>query len=298
MNPEDWRAWQNSVLDEVFIAIARDPALTSILIFKGARILARHVAEAARQSLDLDANATAEFLQAFPDRQQQAQELQRRIEIALRRHFEADFNVHFELESVRVTPKPKTGHPRGWNALDAQIRVRDLSRPGTLGLPALALDVAAPEALTEHSTIMLDIAGRQVRVYTLERVAGEKLRAFLSTTPAYQAKKAGIRETLRVKDLPDLARILRHTPLTDRDFWRIAGQEFRVACESRGIDCAGWKTFEAVADLARATYNSDATVADAMPFEEAWAAVRRIIERLAEEGVLPFSFPLPERVSN
>lgn len=296
MKLDDSRAWQNALLDEVFIGIASDPALTSILIFKGARVLARHVSDAARQSLDLDANRTEEFLQRYPELQQQAAVLSERLQVALRRHFESASPVRYEVENVRVRPSPPDRHPRGWNALHAQIRVRDLSRPDTRGLPALTLDLAAPEWLSEHSTTALDIAGKRVTAYTLERIAGEKLRAFLSSTPAYQAKKAGTRETLRVKDLPDLARIVRHTPLSERDFWRIAGQEFRLASESRGIDCAGWGTFEAVAVLARDTYGKDATVAQSMPFDEAWAAVRRIAERFQEEGALPFEFPLPERV--
>jgi hypothetical protein len=294
---DDARAWQNAVLDEVFAAIASDPALTSVLIFKGARVLARHLPEAARQSLDLDANYTDEFLRRYPENAERAAIMAEQLQVALHRHFEAASPVRYEVDSVRVDPMPPHGHPRGWNALLAKIRVRDLSRPGALGLPALTLDLAAPEWLSEHSTTTLEIAGRPVTAYTLERVAGEKLRAFLSTTPAYQLKKAGNRETLRVKDLPDLGRILRHEPLADRKFWRIAGEEFRGACESRGIDCAGWRTFAEVEDLTRDTYATDASVAASMPFPDAWVAVRAIIERFAEEGIVPFAFPLPDRVS-
>lgn len=298
MKIDDTRAWQNAVLDEVFVAIATAPELAKNLVFKGARILARHVPDAARQSLDLDANITQEFLGNYPESRQQAAVLAERLRSALGQHFEAALPVRYELESVRVDPKPPGGHPRGWTALQAQIRVRDLSRPGARGLPALTLDLAAPESLSEHSTTTLDIGGQKVTAYTLERIAGEKLRAFLSTTPVHQAKKAGTRETIRVKDLPDLARIVGHAPLTDRGFWRLAGEEFRLACESRGVDCAGWSTFDAVKALARETYGKDATVAATVPFDEAWSVVRRIVERFGEEGVVPFEFPLPERVGS
>jgi len=298
MKTDEVRAWQNAVLDEVFAAIASDAVLTSILIFKGARVLAQLLPDAARRSLDLDANVTADFLNRYPDSQERAAFVRAQLQAALRRHFEAGSPVRHELEGVRVEPKPPHGHPRGWNALQAQIRIRDLSRPGARGLPALTLDLAAPEWLSEHSTTTLEIAGQRVTAYTLERVAGEKLRAFLSTTPAYQVKKLGMRETLRVKDLPDLAKILRQSPISDREFWRVVGEEFRLACESRGVDCAGWSSFEAVESLARETYGKDATVAGAVPFDEAWAAVHAIVDHFAEARVVPFEFPLPERPAN
>jgi len=255
----------------------------------------RHVPEAARQSLDLDANVTAEFVAAFPEAQDRAGQIERRMGAALSRHFERANPVRYELETIRVDPKPPGGHPRGWNALQAQIRVRDLARPGMRGIPSLTIDLAAPERLSDHSTTTLDVGGRKVTAYTLERIAGEKLRAFLSTTPEHQAKKAGIRETLRVKDLPDLARILEHAPLGDHRFWKAVGEEFRLACEGRGVDCAGWSSFEAVEALARETYAKDATVAATIPFDLAWQALRSIVSRISEEGIVPFTFRMPER---
>jgi hypothetical protein len=295
MKPDDAHVWQNAVLDEVFVAIADDPELVRHLVFKGARVLVRHVPEAARQSLDLDANVTAEFVAAFPEARERAGQIERRMGAALSGHFERANPVRYELENIRVDPKPPGGHPRGWNALQAQIRVRDLARAGTRGMPSLTIDLAAPERLSDHSTTTLDVGGRKVTAYTLERIAGEKLRAFLSTTPEHQGKKTGVRETLRVKDLPDLARILEHTPLSDRAFWRAAGEEFRLACEGRGVDCAGWSSFEAVESLARETYANDATVAATVPFDLAWQAVRSIVAKFSEDRIVPFAFPLPER---
>ncbi len=293
MKPSDANNWQSAVLDEVFVALAGDTALTEVLIFKGARILAQIIPEAARQSLDLDANCTKAFLAQYPDRQQQAEVLARQLRGAIHRHFEAQTPVRYQLDSVQVLPRPPKGHPRGWNALQVQIRVLDMSRPSVRGLPTLGLDLAYPEALSEHSTTQLEIVGRRVMAYTLERIAGEKLRAFLSTTPAYQQKKAGSRETLRVKDLPDLAQILKHTPLTDRAFWRQVGAEFRLACESRGIDCSGWATFDAVEEQARGFYAKDSTVAGSMAFDDAWKAVKAIVKRMEVEGITPFEFALP-----
>jgi hypothetical protein len=87
VKPDDARAWQNAVLDEVFVAIAEDPELVRYLVFKGARVLVRHVPEAARQSLDLDANVTAEFVAAFPEASERAGQIGRRLGAALSRHF-------------------------------------------------------------------------------------------------------------------------------------------------------------------------------------------------------------------
>lgn len=128
---------------------------------------------------------------------------------------------------------------------------------------------------------------------TIDLAAPEALSDF-STTPDHQAKKAGMRETLRVKDLPDLERILEHTPLSDRDFWKAAGQEFPLACGSRGVDCAGWESFALVEALARETYTKDATVAATVPLDDAWRAVKSIMARFSEERTVPFAFPLPE----
>ena len=68
MHPTDADDWKNQVLEEVLSAVAANPELRAILIFKGARILAKLLPDAHRQSLDLDANCTEEFLATFPER--------------------------------------------------------------------------------------------------------------------------------------------------------------------------------------------------------------------------------------
>ena len=52
------------------------------------------------------------------------------------------------------------------------------------------IDLSAPESLGPLAIADLDVDGRQVVAYTLERIAGEKLRAFLSTLPTHLAKIA------------------------------------------------------------------------------------------------------------
>ena len=295
MKADDQHAWQNAVLDEIFVGIAADPVLTQYLVFKGARVLARHLPESARQSLDLDANLCEDFLAAFPKQKERADFLEEHLRRALHRHFEAAPIVHYEIEDVRIEALPRDGHPFGWDALRVTLRVRDLASPGIRGLPTLTLDLAAPEWLSEHSTTKVDVGGRPVTAYTLERIAGEKLRAFLSTTPAHRTKVGGYAVALRVKDLADLHRIATRVPLTDTAFWHVAGAEFRGACESRSVDCAGWETFAEVEDLARGTYAREPTLAREVPFADAWHTVHAIVQRFTEDGVTPFRFPVPVR---
>lgn len=297
MNPQDQQKWQDELLDEVLIAMARDGELARSLVFKGARILARLLPDAKRQSLDIDANMREEFHREFPDRIAQAARIQVLIVRAVRAHFEAQDPVRYELLDVQVSPKPKNDHPRGWNALEAKLNVQDLKRSSTRGIPGLSLDIAAPERLGTHSTRTLVVGGAEIQVYSLERIVGEKLRAFLSTCPEHRRKTSGTpREAIRVKDLVDIVQVVKHAPLSDGQFWRSAGTEFLSACESRGVDCDGWATFERAMVHAKNAFVSDATVAHSIPFEEAWSVLHDVIELFESHGIFPFSFTLPPLV--
>ena len=292
MNPEQADDWKDAVLNDVFEAIAASEALNSILIFKGARVLARYLPDTARQSLDIDANCTKEFLERFPERASRAEWIERELAIAISRHFEAQNPVTKALDSVRVSPQPPKAHPLGWDAFEVRFRINDLGRASQRGVPALQLDIASPEALTEHSTSKLSVGAQRVRAYTLERITGEKLRAFLSSTPAHQEKiaRTGV---LRVKDLYDLARIVASVQVEPGEFWNQVCVEFRMACESRGVSCSGWTTFDAVADLAKGLYDKEPTLPKDLSFEVSWAAVKSIVNYLERQRVTPFEFPLP-----
>src|SRR5438552_753157 len=106
---------------------------------------------------------------------------------AIRRHFEQQDPVRYELTRLLVRTYPPNSHPRGWDAFKVRMNVNDL-RKEVLGLPALEIDVAAPEELSDSSVSAINVGGHRVYAYTLERIAGEKLRAFLSSLPAYRAK--------------------------------------------------------------------------------------------------------------
>lgn len=61
------------------------------------------------------------------------------------------------------------------------------------------------------------VDGHVVMAYTLQRIAGEKLRAFLSSLPTYRRQVKTPGEVVRVKDIYDLACILRVAPYCQRD---------------------------------------------------------------------------------
>jgi hypothetical protein len=297
VNPQDARDWKNTVLEEVFTGIAASEALAGILIFKGARVLARQLPEAARQSLDIDANCSREFLTNYPDRQAQATILQGHFYLAVRRQFEIGSPVRYQLEEARVTPQPPKDHPLGWNAFEVQLRVSDMSRASQRGIPNLLIDIAHPEELTAHSTTTLEIGGNEIRAYALHRIAGEKVRAFLSSLPDYQAKTGRSGNIVRAKDIYDLARILQFRPLTGAEFWRDAAAECRVACLSRYVDCDGWASFNDYEQKVRAIYEREPTIPSDVSFAMAWQALREIVARFVELGVFPIHTEMPARPS-
>jgi hypothetical protein len=95
----------------------------------------------------------------------------------------------------------------------------------------------------------------------------------------------------RVKDLHDLARILNFMPLSDRQFWTKAADEFRLACRSRFVDCAGLDAFLEGWTLTRQAYKADANLA-AVPFDHAEHALRAMVGFFEQLRVFPLTYPL------
>jgi hypothetical protein len=161
-------------------------------------------------------------------------------------------------------------------------------------LPGIEIDVAAPEELLDSSVTLITIGNQQAFAYSLERTAGEKMRAFLSTLPTYRLKLKKPGNAVLAKDLYDLARILHFRPLENRQFWDIVGQEFRIACQSRFIDCAGLETFTEQEEVTRSSYTKDATIPTSeISVDEAFTAIRKIIEYMSVKKIIPFEFPIP-----
>jgi hypothetical protein len=294
MNPADADHWKSAVLDEIFIALAASEQLEECLVFKGARVLNVRL-RGGRQSLDLDSNLAAAFVKNYPDREAQRTFLEEQMARAVRGHFERQDPVRYELTALTVRTYPPKSHPMGWDAFKVRMNVNDLKK-SVKGLPALEIDVAAPEELLDHSVSVIEVGGHRVYAYTLERIAGEKLRAFVSSLPAYRGKVKKPGESVRAKDLYDVARVRRVHALEQVEFWRIVGQEFQTACRSRYIDCHGLPTFQEQWEVTRKTYQ-EPTIPKDIPFEEAEATLVAVVRLLEAQGFVPFTYPLPRKTS-
>jgi len=292
MNPEQQINWKDAVLGEILQAVSAHESLRDALVFKGARILNLHLATQ-RQSMDIDANLQVEFQRSMPDRLKQAEWFEKQLATAIRNHFENQSTVRYVLESVKVVPKPpEVPHPQGWDGLEAKVRVSDQRLRGERSLPTVELDMAAPEMLGPDAVCNLRVAGVNVRAYALHRIAGEKLRAFLTSLPAYRDKIHSPRREARAKDLHDIARILAVRPISDTAFWQQVADEFRLACESRFVDCAGPETFRQAWPATQATYESEATLS-AVSWRDAEHALAETLDQFSKFEIFPLSFRLP-----
>jgi hypothetical protein len=267
------------LLDEILAALAAAPQLKDALVFKGGRILNIHLA-GGRPSHDLDANLTYQFLDDHPHREGQRQFLEQVFTQAIRVRVP-------QLTAVRVKCFPLKSHPMGWDGFKVMLKINDLGKPITLDI-----DLAAPEELLDSSLTTINVLGQAVVVYNLERIAGEKLRAFLSSLPTYRAKMKKLDEAIRARDLYDLTHIYRVHGLADVPFWQRAGEEFRVACCSRYIDCHGLKSFQEHWGVTRKAYE-EATLPADITFAEAEATLKALVGFLEAEGVVPFEYPWP-----
>jgi hypothetical protein len=293
MNKNQRDNWKFEVLAEILIALAKNPEIRENLIFKGALILNRHL-NTQRKSLDIDSNLDSDFALQHPGREVQKEFLEKHVKQAITRYFEGQNPVRYGLNSVRIELSPKKSHPRRWNAFEISISLTDGAHEGVRGLPTLTMDVAAPETLSKNSISEMEIDDVKIRVYSLERIAGEKARAFLSTLPTYRSKVKKPGEAVRVKDLYDLTKILQSKPLSTELFWTIAGKEFRLACEARFVDCTGpGSLLEGWAET-RELYLKDPTIPKDFAFDEVERSVVSIFGYWREIGIIPFSFPLPD----
>ena len=281
--------WTNEILNELFQAVIAWAPLRDALIFKGARILNLYLGDS-RQSLDIDCNMAPRLVASATVLEAQAHFLEAQIPLALRHHFESQNPVRFKVGSVKVLRNPPKGHLRGWNAFLLKIAVQDVSHAGVVGLPTLKIDVAAPETLGPDAVATLHFRETPARVYALHRIAGEKLRAYLTSLPAYRRKMKGGDRSFRVKDLHDIARILRVRPASDTEFWRGAGDEFQLACQSRLVDCRGLESFMESWPLARASYETDRSL-DSVTFAEAEQALKTVVGLIEGRGIFPLEFP-------
>jgi hypothetical protein len=283
------------LLDEIFKGLATSPELCEALVFKGARVLNPRL-NTHRQSLDIDSNLTFDFAQRIDDRVRQRTFLEENIGRTLRLYFDRQDPQRFGLKSLEVKLKPRAPHRRDWNAFLVRIRIDDRQMAGVLGLPALEIDIAAPEKLSPTSVAPLVVGTRTVTAYTLERIAGEKHRAFLTSLPAYRHKlNPGSDRVPRVKDLYDIVQIFWHHGAEEQVFWELAAQEFHLACESRFVDCAGLSTFHEGWDMTQSNYEKavrDGGLPNDVGFSDVEAVLAQTVGLFEKHGLIPCSFPL------
>jgi len=296
MNSRQSENWKFEVISQILLALAKNEHLKNNLVFKGALILNEYL-PTQRKSLDIDANFVRAFINNFPSRERQKSFLRKHLKQALSRHFETQDPVRFGLSNLQVEPKPRNDHPRGWDAFLITISLTDHEKTGVRGLPKLTIDLAAPESLSENSLSEMSLGGSRIQVYSLERIAGEKARAFLSTLRTYRDKVKRPGKAVRVRDLYDLTRIIRARTISDRTFWNIAGSEFKLACESRFVDCSGVDSFREGWSETSELYKKSPIIPKDIPFEEVTAAISAIANYWRETGIIPFSFPLKPATS-
>lgn len=296
MNPKEQNRWKNELLELVLVAFAIHAPLRNMLVFKGARILNLLLGETLRESLDIDSNLDLGFTAVHSELVDQKEYLRRETERALSLFFSRQEPVRYALRSVSVEMKPEGGHPFGWTGFIIRISVQDNKRPNVIKPPVVELDVASPEELCSSSIADLKVDDHSIRAYTIERIAGEKMRAFLSSLPAYIRKIGRRTDNRRVKDVYDLARIRRHYDFKLGNFWKDVGNEFKTACRSRFIDCEGISTFSEDIEITRNNYDNDPTLPKDIDFDEAWKSLENAVEIFENIGIVPFRFPLPKKI--
>ena len=294
MNIAESNKWKAEVLFQILFALASSKELKDVLVYKGALILNKRLGTE-RMSLDIDSNLLQAFVLAYPEKKEQEVFLETTLNKAISKYFNRQEPVRYEVSSIKIQRSPIIDHPLGWDAFSIKINVTDYLNRGVRGLPALSIDVAAPETLTENSVSDIELGGHVVSAYTLERIAGEKMRAFLSTLPAYRAKVKKPGEAVRVKDLYDLAQILKVKPIDDEYFWGLAGNEFKLACSSRFIDCEGVVTFKENWKETQKAYADEPMLPKDIQFDEIEKGIASIIQFLSRNNITPFDYPLPEK---
>lgn len=289
MNEAKQKQWKFDTLNHILIALSRNENIRNCLIFKGAIILNR-LLETTRMSLDLDSNLDAEFTCRFPKKKDQKKFLHEKIQQALTDYFEDQNPVRHEIKQLKVEANPKIDHPMGWNAFLINITLIDHENSDVKGLPRLRIDIAAPESFSPISLIDLPIYDNTIKAYSLERITGEKARAFLSSLPTYRNKILKPPGAVRVKDLYDISRIIIEKPINNIEFWQNAGEEFHLACKSRFVDCKGIESFMENWEVTKDTYEKETIIPSEISIDDVKNNLLSIINYWEKINISPFSF--------
>ena len=283
MNQTDQDLWREEVLRHVLKAMAESAELTDALVFKGAWVLNYHL-RTNRHSRDIDTNLSSRFVFLHPDVDDQREYLEHWIKTSVGDYFEDQPVVRFRLVGLAMTFHE---HPMGWGSFDVRLQISDAAKAKVRGLPSVEIDIAAPEELSEISITSGALGSQLAQVYSLERIAGEKMRAYLSSLPTYCQKMKKPHSEIRVKDLYDLVRICREKNLSDAVFWTNAGREFERACRSRLVDCRGWTSFSERWNDVEMLFGSDSTLPKDVSFSDVSDLLPQIVLLWERLGVIP-----------
>lgn len=289
MNEAQQKQWKNEAINRILIALSRNENIRNCLIFKGAIIL-NLLLNTTRLSLDLDSNLDIKFAHKFPKRKDQKKFLYEKIQQALTNYFEDQNPVRYEINQLGVEANQEIADPKGRNAFKIYITLIDHENSDVRGLPRLIIDIAAPESFSKISLIDLPIENNTIKAYSLERITGEKARAFLSSLPTYRNKISKSPRAARVKDLYDLSRIIKEKPISEIEFWQNAGEEFQLACKSRFVDCKGIESFKENWEVTKDTFEKGTIIPSDISLDDVENDLLSIINYWEQINILPFSF--------
>jgi Nucleotidyl transferase AbiEii toxin, Type IV TA system len=274
------------LLDDIYLAFVRSSELGAILIYKGARVL-KQMLVTSRYSEDIDATLSSSFIREYGTISEQKARLVELISSALHNHFEGAESVIYTLVSVDLKVRPGRDVPDEWRTFAVFVHVKDAIANEKL---VAQVDISVGESLSESAVENVSVDEHDVFVYSLHRIAGEKLRAFLSSLPAYRNKIQQQSMARRAKDLFDLTKILAQRPISDDAFWHSAAKEFQLACAFRRVDCKNLGTFMEDWGVTKYEYEQDERLSD-VAFELASNALKEIVSFLLEKEYLPVVNP-------
>lgn len=276
MNPDDQQSWRDARLDDLLTAFADDDDVRDLLVFRGARILHQHLGTITRRSYDLDSALREHPSADLDDRTTFISELEATLTRAIERYCSRQRPVRLSLSSLRIKPNPRqvTGNIQ-WQGYRATIALRDRQLSDVLHLPTLQLDIAAPESLTDRSTLEMKLGASSFLAYTLERCCAEKLRALLDSLSKDPIRTAT--RPARIKDLYDLNKVTEQHPTNnDSAFWPVVFAEYKVACDSRGLDPDRLVDIASRQRFARSAWQADTAIPSDRSFAELWQSLERI----------------------
>lgn len=272
---DPWRKANGATVEEsrrrlvqfvVLTSVASSAQLFGKLVLKGGNAL-RFIHGNFRGTLDLDFTAEIDF----PDDADAIRDL---LDSALKRAARR-FQVKARCQSVRRNPKkpeatlPTYGIKVGFQLPGDRHYQNFDERPSFAEV--VELEISLNDVLCETIEWKLDESAKPIRVCSLEDILAEKLRALLQQV---------IRGRNRPQDVYDIASRMRERG-ADVDLAKIT--RFLIAkANARGIDPRKSSFDERARGLALENYDVEinAQATTFIPFDEAWAEVLSLVDRL------------------